>query len=313
MTAGRFGAVVTANRPRFSALLDDFVQHTCHAPAREAGINLQREDSRVKASTTLNTRIARPAAIASCRKSSARSWLAAVYSRKGALCLAQCFRFFRRNVSPASRYTRCTRLWFTNLRNGAAALAIADIRNEASLWPIPPDEPADHHLSLARDSGRSKPRPSTDRKLTAGGRRTVVRHARQLPSWLRAPSVFSNHRLQRFLVQARIRHELAKTRALIPKLLGFLCLAHIHPTILRLPGVDGVLRTLVSSGCAAGPCGKFHVPPAHKMIFLLMIPLRAIAMVASLAMRQSRYGLVHGIRHGASLILELVLQSTILA
>jgi len=42
-------------------------------------------------------------------------------------------------------------------------------------------------------------------------------------------------------VQSQIRHQLAKPRALIPQLLGFLRLAHVHPTVLRLPGIDGVL------------------------------------------------------------------------
>ena len=38
MTAGQFGAVVAANRPRFSAVLDDLVQHPCYARAGEARI-----------------------------------------------------------------------------------------------------------------------------------------------------------------------------------------------------------------------------------------------------------------------------------
>src|SRR6185437_2593371 len=43
MAAGQFGSVVAANRSRFAPLLDDFIQHACHAPAGEAGINLQGE------------------------------------------------------------------------------------------------------------------------------------------------------------------------------------------------------------------------------------------------------------------------------
>src|SRR5690348_11460109 len=50
--------------------------------------------SRVNASTTLSTRIVRPAASTSCAKSSAHSWFAAVYTRSGELARTQCFRFF---------------------------------------------------------------------------------------------------------------------------------------------------------------------------------------------------------------------------
>ena len=69
--------------------------------------------SRVYASTTLNTRIARPHSTASCRKSSAHSWLAEVRATSGFPSRTQCFRFFHRIINPAAWYTRCTRLWFT--------------------------------------------------------------------------------------------------------------------------------------------------------------------------------------------------------
>jgi hypothetical protein len=46
-------------------------------------------------------------------KSSAHSWFAAVRASSGCPTRTQCFRFFRRMLRPASRYTRCTRLWFT--------------------------------------------------------------------------------------------------------------------------------------------------------------------------------------------------------
>src|SRR5581483_10613741 len=62
------------------------------------------------------------------------------------------------------------------------------------------------------------------------------------PSSLRAPAVFSDHRLQRFLVQTQIGHQLSQPRVLLPQLLGFLRLADIHSAVLRLPGVDRVLR-----------------------------------------------------------------------
>ncbi len=57
-----------------------------------------------------------------------------------------------------------------------------------------------------------------------------------------APAVFSYHRLQRFLVQTQVRHQLPQPAVLIAQLLGFLRLAHVHPAVLRLPRVDRVLR-----------------------------------------------------------------------
>src|SRR5438067_8552928 len=52
--------------------------------------------SRVYASTTLSTRIARPHATASWATSSAHSWFAAVHIRSGCPTRAQCLRFFPR-------------------------------------------------------------------------------------------------------------------------------------------------------------------------------------------------------------------------
>src|SRR5262249_62118446 len=62
------------------------------------------------------------------------------------------------------------------------------------------------------------------------------------PAGLRPPPVFCNHRLQHVLVQTQVRHQLAQPRVLVPQLLRLLRLAHIHPAVLRFPGVDGVLR-----------------------------------------------------------------------
>jgi len=40
MPAGQLGAIVTADGARFATLLDDLVQHSCHAPTVEARIYL---------------------------------------------------------------------------------------------------------------------------------------------------------------------------------------------------------------------------------------------------------------------------------
>src|SRR5439155_12027116 len=52
--------------------------------------------------------------------------------------------------------------------------------------------------------------------------------------------------------ETEIRHQLPQLRVLIPQLLGFLCLAHIHPAVLRLPGIDRVFDT---------PLLEQHLPP----------------------------------------------------
>ena len=58
---------------------------------------------------------------------------------------------------------------------------------------------------------------------------------------LRAPAVFSDHRLQRFFVQTQIRNQLSQLRVLVTQLLSFLRLAYVHSTVLRFPGVERVL------------------------------------------------------------------------
>ena len=61
--------------------------------------------SRVYSSSTVSTRIARPLASASCAKSTAHSWFAAVSLGCGEPSRISLLRAFRRTASPASRYT----------------------------------------------------------------------------------------------------------------------------------------------------------------------------------------------------------------
>jgi hypothetical protein len=53
---------------------------------------------------------------------------------------------------------------------------------------------------------------------------------------LRAPAIFSYHRLQRFFVQTQVCHQLPQSRVLIPQLFRLLRLVHNHPAVLCLPG-----------------------------------------------------------------------------
>ena len=52
-----------------------------------------------------------------------------------------------------------------------------------------------------------------------------------------SPSVFSNHQLQRFLVQAQIRHQLVRPRFRVTKLSWLPGFAHLHQAVLRLSGI----------------------------------------------------------------------------
>src|SRR5229473_3187608 len=69
--------------------------------------------SRVYTSITLNTRNFFPLSAASCTKSKAHSWFAPVTAARATPARTKRFLLFRRISSPASRYTRYTRLWFT--------------------------------------------------------------------------------------------------------------------------------------------------------------------------------------------------------
>ena len=92
---------------------------------------------------------------------------------------------------------------------------------------------------------------------------TLVEPARQLTSWLRTPSVFSDHRLQRFLVQAQIRHQLAKSGVLIAKLLGF-----PHEGSSRPVGTGDARWPLRREHLFQSPCGGKSKSPEHICLFI---------------------------------------------
>ena len=115
-------------------------------------------------------------------------------------------------------------------------------RSAVFLAPTPPAAPAASSSASSPDSDTLLHRHATARKPGAALKAYSCRTCSTAAFWLRAPSVFSDHRLQRFLVQAQIRHQLPQPRVLIAQLLGFLRFAYIHPAILRLPGIDRVLR-----------------------------------------------------------------------
>jgi non-ribosomal peptide synthetase component F len=74
--------------------------------------------------------------------------------------------------------------------------------------------------------------------LTEGG--SAV-NARQMPSSLRAPTVFSNHRLQSIFIQRQVGDQPLQSPVLIPQLLGFLRFADLHAAVLGFPGVQRML------------------------------------------------------------------------
>ena len=55
----------------------------------------------------------------------------------------------------------------------------------------------------------------------------------------RSSTRFSDHRLQHFLIQAQIRNQVLQATVLVVQPFELLGLVDFHPTVLRLPGVDG--------------------------------------------------------------------------
>jgi hypothetical protein len=91
---------------------------------------------------------------------------------------------------------------------------------------------------------------------------------------------FFNHRLQTFLVQVQIGHQLAQPGVFIPQSLGLLRLAHIHAAILRLPGVDRMLGDPTLPGYIFFPPAclqllqrRDHLPSVCLLFDILPLPI----------------------------------------
>ena len=99
---------------RLSPLGHDRIQHSRHSPTGKARIHFQgqtlprvcihhaQHPDRPSALHRIVQKVQRPFLVCRSPRSQRLS-----HSR------TQCFRFFLRIINPASRYTRCTRLWFT--------------------------------------------------------------------------------------------------------------------------------------------------------------------------------------------------------
>src|SRR5208337_4581133 len=157
------------------------------------------------------------------------------------------------------------------LHCAATTLADADTRNAASTSPTPPVACAAVHRCVLSGSNNSPPRSRSARKPGAGSLRTSSAANPRPPAGLRAPSVFCDQRLQHLFVQAQIDHQLLQLRVLIPQLLRFLRLAHVHPAVLRLPGVDRVLRHSHFPRHVFGfaPCLQLFQRPDHLRLRVL--------------------------------------------
>ena len=103
----------------------------------------------------------------------------------------------------------------------------------------PPDAYAVVHRCASSRSGNSRPPSSSVGTPAARWRNPPLASARRLPSALRAPAVFSDHRLQRFFVQTQIYYQ-PQLRLRVTQLLRSLRLALVLSTVLRLPGVECV-------------------------------------------------------------------------
>ena len=137
--AGEFRAVVTDQRLRCSPRFSDLLENARGAPAAESCVRLQREASRVNASTTARMRSRRkPVAGASDTKSSAHCWFARTRSLDDTGTRVSRLRFSRCTATPSLLESRYTRLWHSPCGpSSPAARAVAGIRTAASGAPRP--------------------------------------------------------------------------------------------------------------------------------------------------------------------------------
>src|SRR6202034_4813165 len=115
------------------------------------------------------------------------------------------------------------------LHFAALTPADADTRSAASTAPTRPVACAAVRRGVWSGSSTSLPPSPSARNPGAGSLRTCSAASPRPPAGLRAPSVFCNHRFQHLFVQAQIHHQLLQPRILVPQLLRFLRLAHLHP------------------------------------------------------------------------------------
>src|SRR3974377_2418485 len=107
------------------------------------------------------------------------------------------------------------------------------------------------------------------------------------PAGLRAPPVFSEQRLQHVFVQAQICHQLPQPRVLFAQLFRFLRLAHAHPAVLRLPGIDGVLRYAHLSRYVFCLAARLHLLQGRDHLCFRVLGPRHLAL-RSVALRATR-------------------------
>jgi hypothetical protein len=93
---------------------------------------------------------------------------------------------------------------------------------------------------------------------------TVHRRTSHRFSCLQAPTVFTDHGFQHFLIQAEIGDPGASVAGFFLEALEPLGLAHVHGTGPRFPGVDG--RIADSSRVPdPAPCGLAHAVSARRL------------------------------------------------
>ena len=164
MPASQFRSVVATDRQRLSALGHDRIQHSRDSPAGKTRIHFQRQTLPRVGITTLSTRIARPHSTASCTKSNAHSWFAAVRASSGLPSRTQCFRFFRRSSTRLPDTPDALACGSPVLHLVAATHAAADTQNAVSIVPTPPTACATAHRCASSGSGNSPPPSPSARK-----------------------------------------------------------------------------------------------------------------------------------------------------
>jgi hypothetical protein len=122
MPARQFRAVVAADCRWLSALRHDRIQHSRHSPAGETRVHFQSQTlPRVRIHHTQH-RIARPHSSASCRKSNAHSWFAALRATNGLPSRTRC-------SDPKRSDNCCMACNFCQLPGGRGAPRLKSSRN----------------------------------------------------------------------------------------------------------------------------------------------------------------------------------------
>ena len=212
MTAGQLRAVVTANRLRLVPRLAMISSSTrvTRRLAKPVSTSSARH-SRVKASTTLSTRIVRPAASHIMRKVQGPFL---VGRRRRAAAIRHVHSVFASSASstdPPRDIPGTPACGSLARPHVPPAPATSDSRSAASPCANRTSFSRSDSSIAATDTDSCSPQSTSARTPGAHWLRTAPATSPHPSSGLRAQAVFCDHRLQHLPVQAQIRHQLLQT------------------------------------------------------------------------------------------------------